>query len=198
MENKKNVSFKLSEKNWMRAKQKAAESGISLSAWIAARVEEALEENDAFKKLSHSDKKTLQEIFPGIHKRLRSGKFGAEQWRPAIEKIIKKTSGHYLHSGRVESTAKNLRKHAEAAEPALRKMKKAAKDSVQAETWENSSKQLHEEFRTLEPYIEKIKKTSRDFMHSEPLEEASRQFSEKMKTIEKALNNLIDKNKEDN
>lgn len=197
MENKKNISFKLSEKNWARAKQKAAEAGISLSAWVGARIEEALEESDAFKKLSQSDKKTLQEIFPALYKRLRSGKFGAEKWRPAIERIRKK-SGNYLHSGRVESTAKNLRKHAESAETKLKEMKNAAKHSINDETWENSSRRLREEFKTLEPYIEKIKKTSQDLMHTEPVEEVSKQFSKKMRTIEKALNNLIDKNKEEN
>ncbi len=200
MENKKETRVKISEKNWKRAKKRADEVGISVPAWIADKIEEKLNEEEALKRLSPATEKAFAANFPEIYAVLiakaRQKHISGAQIKPAVDKL-KKTSDTYFHSEKLEKASKNMLEQIKAVEPAIGRLKKASKDSFRADTWDKTSRRIHDELKSLEPSIEKLKKASQSYLHSEPVEKASKQFTDQMRAIEASLKKLLDRNKKE-
>jgi hypothetical protein len=196
---KKEVKIKISERNWERARQRAEEVGISMHSWIADKIEEKLNEEEALSQLRAHGIKSLSSDFPHIYEKLaaklKAADLDVNQFKSVISKV-KNTSDIYLHTEKLENASKNLLNQIKSIEPIISKIKNASRDSIRPDKWETKSKEFYEELKSLQPSIEKLKSTSRNYLHSEPLEKASKHFSQQMKAVESALKKLTANEKE--
>lgn len=187
MPEKKEIRLRIPERNWMRAKKSAEEAGVTLSAWLAARLDYILNEEEAVQKLSEGGEIKLAREFPGAHARL------AARAKSAGGSGEGKAPLRGFHSEKLDGASGNVLNRLKSLEPAFDKLKKASETSFHGEGWERTSKQFREELKTLKPAIEKLKKASREYLHSEGIESASRHFAEQMKAVEDALRKLTDR-----
>lgn len=189
MAEKKEIRLRIPERNWRRAKKHAEEAGVSLPAWLASRLDDILNEEEAVKNLVKADGSKLALDFPRAHARLAAGAKGADESGQG------KASLRSFYSEKLDGASGNVLKRLKSLEPAFDKLKKASETSFHGEGWDRTSKQFREELETLKPAIAKLKKASREYLHSEGIERASRQFAEQMKAVEAALKKLTERRK---